>query len=113
MRNCERCRMSDYLRKVNNLSGEPIFDSFLLFVFDDIIISSTNFMLNFNQFLKCKLMDILEALSIVAGFSFVEIDGKYNISVIDQTQYFAGTVELTNFTDVNNEPIEQIIDFEI
>ncbi len=106
-------RMSDYLQKVNNLAGEPIFDSFLLFLFDDIIISSTNFMLNFNQFLKCKLLDILEALSIVAGFSFVEIDGKYNISVIDQTQYFAGTIELANFSDVNNEPIEQIIDFEI
>ena len=106
-------RMSDYLRKVNDLAGEPIFESPLLFVFDDIIISSTNFMLNFNQFLKCKLMDILEALSIVARFSFVEIDGKYFISIIDQTQYFAGTIELTNYSDVNNEPIEQIIDFEI
>lgn len=106
-------RMSDYLRKVNDLAGEPIFESPLLFVFDDIIISSTNFMLNFNQFLKCKLLDILEALSIAAGFSFVEIDGKYFVSVIDQTQYFAGTIELANFSDVNNEPIEQIIDFEI
>ena len=106
-------RMSDYLRKVNDLAGEPIFESFLLFLFDDIIISSTNFMANFNQFLKCKLMDILEALSIVARFSFVEIDGKYFISIIDQTQYFAGTIELTNYSDVNNEPIEQIIDFEI
>ena len=67
-------RMSDYLQKVNDLAGEPIFDSSLLFVFGDIIISSTNFMLNFNQFLKCKLLDILEALSIVARFSFVEID---------------------------------------
>lgn len=106
-------RMSDYLRKVNDLAGEPIFESPLLFLFDDIIISSTNFMLNFNQFLKCKLLDILEALSIAAGFSFVEIDGKYFISMIDQTQYFAGTIELTNFSDVNNEPIEQIVDFEI
>ena len=58
-------------------------------------------------------MDILEALSIVARFSFVEIDGKYFISVIDQTQYLTGTIELTNFSDVNYEPIEQIIDFEI
>ena len=106
-------RMSDYLRKVNDLAGEPIFDSFLLFLFDDIIISSTNFMLNFNRFLKCKLLDILEALSIVAGFSFTEIDGKYFINVIDQTCYFAGTIELANFSDVNNEPIEQIVDFEI
>lgn len=106
-------RMSDYLQKINNLAGEPIFDSSLLFVLDDIIISSTNFMLNFNQFLKCRLLDILEALSIVARFSFVEIDGKYFISIIDQTQYFPGTIELTNFSDVNNEPIEQIIDFEI
>ncbi len=106
-------RMSDYLRKVNDLAGEPIFDTSTLLAASGIIISSTNFMLNFNQFLKCKLLDILEALSIVAGFSFVEIDGKYNISVIDQTQYFAGTIELANFSDVNNEPIEQIIDFEI
>ena len=67
-------RMSDYLRRVNDLAGEPIFESPLLFLFDDIIISSTNFMQNFNQFLKCKLLDILEALSIAAGFSFTEID---------------------------------------
>lgn len=106
-------RMSYYLQIINNIVGEPIFDSSLLFVFDDIIISSTNFMLNFNQFLKCKLLDILEALSIVERFSFVEIDGKYNVSIIDQTQYFAGTIELTDFSDVNYEPIEQIIDFEI
>ncbi len=105
--------MSDYLQKVNDLAGEPIFDTSTLLAASDIIISSTNFMLKFNQFLKCKLLDILEALSIVAGFSFVEIDGKYFISVIDQTQYFAGTIELTNYSDVNNEPIEQIIDFEI
>jgi len=106
-------RMSDYLQKVNDLAGEPIFDTSTLLAASNIVISSTNFMLNFNQFLKCKLMDILEALSIAAGFSFVEIDGKYNISVIDQTRYFAGTIELTNYSDVNNEPIEQIIDFEI
>ena len=106
-------RMSDYLQKVNNLAGEPIFDTSLLFTLSDIVITSTNFMLNFNQFLKCKLLDILEALSIAAGFSFTEIDGKYFVSVISQTQYFAGTIELTNFSDVNNEPIEQVIDFEI
>lgn len=107
-------RMSDYLQKVNQLSGTvPIFDNSLLFLFDDIIISSTNFMLNFNTKLKGKLMDILEALSIVAGFSFIEIDGKYFISNLASTQYFADTLELTNFSDVNCEPIEQIIDFEI
>jgi len=107
-------RMSDYLNKVNQLSGiNPIFDSSLLFLFDDIIISSTNFMGSFNTNLQGKLMDILEALSIVAGFSFVEIDGKYFINTINQIQYFADIIELTNFSDVNCEPIEQIIDFEI
>ena len=70
-------------------------------------------MLNFNQFLECKLLDILEALSIAAGFSFIEIDGKYIINTISQTQYFAETLELTDFSDVNSEPLEQIIDFEI
>jgi hypothetical protein len=107
-------RMSDYLQKVNQLSGiNPIFDTSLLFLFDDIIISSTNFMLNFNTNLQGKLMDVLEALSIAAGFSFIEIDGKYYINTINQTQYFSGTLELTNFSDVNYEPVEQIIDFEI
>ncbi|HOG19778.1 MAG TPA: hypothetical protein PKW37_04995 [Salinivirgaceae bacterium] len=106
-------RMSDYLQKVNNLAGEPIFDTSLLFTLSDIVITSTNFMLNFNQFLKCKLLDILEALSIAAGFIFTEIDGKYFVIVISQTQHFIGTIELTNFSDVNNEPIEQVIDFEI
>ncbi len=106
-------RMSDYLQKVNDLVGEPIFDTSTLLAASDIVISSTNFMSNFSTHLKGKLMDILEALSIVAGFSFVEIDGKYNVGVIDQTQYFAGMLELTNYSDVNNEPIEQIVDFEI
>lgn len=107
-------RMSDYLAKVNQLSGtNPIFDTSLLFLFDDIIVSSTNFMMNFKQFLPGKLMDILEALSIVAGFSFVEIDGKYFISTINAILNFADTIELTDFSDVNYEPIEQIIDFEI
>ena len=109
-------RMSDYLSKVNQLSGiNPIFDKLVIIfnLLDDIIISSTNFMLNFNQFLECKLLDILEALSIAAGFSFVEIDGKYIINIISQTQYFAETLELTDFSDVNSEPLEQIIDFEI
>ena len=106
-------RMSDYLQKVNNLAGEPIFDTSTLLAASDIVISSTNFMLNFNQFLKCKLLDILEALSIAAGFIFTEIDGKYFVIVISQTQHFIGTIELTNFSDVNNEPIEQVIDFEI
>lgn len=107
-------KVSDYLQKVNQLSGiNPIFDSSLLFLFDDIIISSTNFMSSFNTNLQGKLMDILEALSIVAGFSFIEIDGKYFINTIGNTQYFADTLELTNYSDVNNEPIEQIVDFEI
>ena len=46
-------RMSDYLSKVNQLSGiNPIFDNSLLFLFDDIIITSTNFMLNFNSIFR-------------------------------------------------------------
>jgi len=106
-------RLSDYLQKVNDLSDEPIFDTSLLFTLNDIVISSTNFMLNFNTNLEGKLMDILEALSIVAGFGFVEIDDKYFISTINLTQYFADEIELTNFSDVNYEPIEQIVDFEI
>jgi hypothetical protein len=107
-------RVSDYLQKVNQLAGgKAIFDESLLFTMSDIVISSTNFMKNFNQFLPGKLMDILEALSIVAGFSFVEVDGKYVISTINSTSYFASTIELSNFSDVNYEPIEQIIDFEI
>jgi len=106
-------RVSDYLRKVNQLAGELIFDESLLFTLSDIVISSTNFMKNFNQFLHGKLMDILEALSICAGFSFVEIDGKYFISTINSTSNFASTIELSKFSDVNYEPIEQIVDFEI
>jgi hypothetical protein len=107
-------RVSDYLQKVNQLAGgKAIFDESLLFTMSDIVISSTNFMKNFNQFLPGKLMDILEALSICAGFSFVEVDGKYVISTINSTSYFASTIELSNFSDVNYEPIEQIIDFEI
>jgi hypothetical protein len=107
-------RISDYLQKVNQLSGiNPIFDSSLLFLFDDIIISSTNFMSNFNTKLQGKLMDVLEALSIVAGFSFIEIDGKYYIGTINSIANFADIIELSSFSDVNYEPIEQIIDFEI
>lgn len=107
-------RMSDYLLKVNQLSGSaPIFDNSLLFLFDDIIITSTNFMLNFNTNLRGKLMDILEALSICAGFSFIEIDGRYYFGVINQPDAWASTLELSNFSDVNYEPIEQFIDFEI
>lgn len=106
-------RVSDYLQKVNQLAGgKAIFDESLLFTLSDIVISSTNFMKNFNQFLPGKLMDILEALSI-CGFSFVEVDGKYVIGTINSTSYFASTIELSNFSDVNYEPIEQIIDFEI
>lgn len=106
-------RVSDYLRKVNQLAGEAIFDESLLFILSDIVISSTNFMKNFNQFLHGKLMDVLEALSICARFSFFETDGKYFIGTISTTSYFANTIELSNFSDVNYEPIEQIIDFEI
>lgn len=106
-------RVSDYLQKVNQLAGGTIFDESLLFVLSDIVISSTNFMMSINECLKGKLMDVLETLSIVAGFSFVEIDGKYYVSTINSTQYFADTIELSNFSDVNYEPIEQLIDFEI
>lgn len=106
-------RMSDYLQKVNDLAGVPIFEDSLLFTLSDIVITSTNFMLNFNQFLECKLLDILESLSIAVGISFIEIDNKYIISTIPFVQYMGTPIELTDFTDVNNEPIEQIIDFEI
>jgi len=105
--------MSDYLRKVNNLAGEPIFDTSTLFAASGIIISSTNFMLNFNQFLKCKLMDILEAFSIVANSGLIEIDNKYRIISIPSVKFSGEPIELTNFSNVNYEPIEQIIDFEI
>ena len=71
--------MSDYLRKVNDLAGEPIFDTYALFAASGIIISSTNFMSNFSTSLKGKLMDILEAFSIVTNSGFIEIDNKYRI----------------------------------
>ena len=106
-------RMSDYLRKVNDLAGEPIFDTSALLAASGIIISSTNFMLNFSTSLKGKLMDILEAFSIVANSGFIEIDNKYRIIGIPSVKFSGEPIELTEFSDVNNEPIEQIIDFEI
>ncbi len=106
-------RVSDYLQKVNNLAGEPIFEASLLSTLSDIVITSTNFMLNFNQFLECKLLDILEALSIVVNSGFIEIDNKYRIISIPSVKFSGTPIELTDFTDVNYEPIEQIIDFEI
>ncbi len=106
-------RMSDYLRKVNDLAGEPIFDTYALLAASGIIISSTNFMLNFSTSLKGKLMDILEAFSIVANSGFIEIDNKYRIISIPSVKFSGEPIELTVFSDVNYEPIEQIIDFEI
>jgi hypothetical protein len=106
-------RMSDYLRKVNDLAGEPIFDTSTLFAASGIIISSTNFMLNFSTSLKGKLIDILEAFSIVTYSGFIEINNKYRIISIPSIKFSGEPIELTEFTDVNNEPIEQIVDFEI
>ena len=57
-------------------------------------------------------MDILEALSIT-GFSFIEIDNKYTISMIKVVKDLGEPIEITDFSDVNSEPIEQIIDLEI
>jgi|GEM_PF-2543978 len=106
-------RMSDYLRKVNDLAGEPIFDTYALLAASGIIISSTNFMLNFSTSLQGKLMDILEAFSIVANSGFIEINNKYRIISIPSVKFSGEPIELTDFSDVNYEPIEQIIDFEI
>ena len=106
-------RMSDYLRKVNDLAGEPIFDTYALLAASGIIISSTNFMLNFSTSLQGKLMDILEAFSIVTNSGFIEIDNKYRIISIPSVKFSGEPIELTDFSDVNYEPIEQIIDFEI
>ncbi|NLK56578.1 MAG: hypothetical protein GX292_03385 [Bacteroidales bacterium] len=106
-------RMSDYLRKVNDLAGEPIFDTWALLTASGVIISSTNFMSNFSTSLKGKLMDILEAFSIVTNSGFIEIDNKYRIISIPSVKFSGEPIELTDFSDVNYEPIEQIIDFEI
>lgn len=106
-------RVSDYLQKVNQLAGKPIFDESLLFTLSDIVISSTNFMLSINEYLKGKLMDVIEAMSIVAGLSFIEVNETYFLSSINIVRMFGTPVELTNFSDLNYEPIEQIIDFEI
>jgi hypothetical protein len=106
-------RMSDYLQKVNDLAGDPIFDTSTLLAASSIVVSSTNFMLNFSTSLKGKLMDILEAFSIVENSAFIEIDNKYRIISIPSVKFSGEPIELTNFADVNYEPIEQIIDFEI
>lgn len=106
-------RMSDYLRKVNDLAGEPIFDTSALLTASGVIISSTNFMSNFSTSLQGKLMDILEAFSIVANSGLIEIDNKYRIISIPSVKFSGTPIELTNFSDVNYEPIEQIVDFEI
>ena len=108
-------KLSDYFRKINILAGagKPIFDQSFFFVFDDIIITTTNMMLNNSQRLPAKIMDVMEALSILEGFVFVEIDVKYFFTTLQILNSFAEEIELTNFTDVNYEPVEQIVDFEI
>lgn len=106
-------KVSDYLQKVNQLAGKPIFDESLLFTLSDIVISSTNFMLSINEYLKGKLMDVIEAMSIVAGLSFIEVNETYFLNSINIVRMFGTPIELTEYTDVNYEPIEQIIDFEI
>ena len=58
-------------------------------------------------------MDVLEAFSIVENSGFIEIDNKYRIISIPSVEFSGTPIELTDFSDVNYEPIEQIIDFEI
>ncbi len=106
-------KLSDYFREINNLAGQPIFDQSLLFIFDDIIITTTNMMFNNSLRLPAKIMDVMEALSILEGFAFVEIDVKYFFTTLPILNSFVEEIELTNFTDVNYEPVEQIVDFEI
>ena len=106
-------KLSDYFREINILAGEPIFDQSLYSAFDDIIITTTNMMLNDSKRLPAKIMDVMEALSILEGFVFVEIGVKYYFTALQFLNSFAEEIELTNFTDVNYEPVEQIVDFEI
>jgi hypothetical protein len=106
-------KLSDYFREINILAGQPIFDQSLLFMFDDIIVTTTNMMLNNSIRLPAKIMDVMEALSILEGFVFVEIDVKYFFTTQQVLNLFAEEIELANFTDVNYEPVEQIVDFEI
>lgn len=110
-------KLSDYFREINILAGagtgQPIFDQSLLFIFDDIIITTTNMMLNNSKRLPAKIMDVMEAISILEGFVFVEIDVKYFFTTLQALNWFTEEIELTNFTDVNYEPVEQIVDFEI
>jgi hypothetical protein len=110
-------KLSDYFREINILAGagtgQPIFGQSPLFIFDDIIITTTNMMLNNSKRLPAKIMDVMEAISILEGFVFVEIDGKYFFTTLQALNWFTEEIELTNFTDVNYEPVEQIVDFEI
>jgi hypothetical protein len=110
-------KLSDYFREINILAGagtgQPIFGQSSLFIFDDIIITTTNMMLNNSKRLPAKIMDVMEAISILEGFVFVEIDGKYFFTTLQALNWFTEEIELTNFTDVNYEPVEQIVDFEI
>ncbi|NLA23927.1 MAG: hypothetical protein GX879_03070, partial [Bacteroidales bacterium] len=53
------------------------------------------------------------ALSIVEAISFLETDNKYTINTLYLAGLMGSPIELTDFSDVNNEPIEQIIDLEI